>query len=201
MNFVKKPHTAIFSGPTDCGKTKLVLDLVEKEYKDHFENIIILCPTLRWNETYLERSWVWKDDYVFCIDLNKGSLIQYIKTLSNLLAKETSLFIIDDCIADDALDKTRSELLALATSGRHKEHTLWFLTQCYTAIPKRIRRQKKQLFVWYPSEKSDLKLIDEETNIMTTSEQLAEANEVLKNSEHAVLYFRMKHPRGYHIIP
>ena len=201
MNFVKKPHTAIFSGPTDCGKTKLVLDLVEKEYKDHFENIIILCPTLRWNKTYLERSWVWKDDYVFCIDLNKGSLIKYIKTLSNLLAKETSLFIIDDCIADDALDKTRSELLALATSGRHKEHTLWFLTQCYTAIPKRIRRQKKQLFVWYPSEKSDLKLIDEETNIMTTSEQLAEANEVLKKSEHAVLYFRMKHPRGYHIIP
>ena len=200
MNFVKKPHTAIFSGPTDCGKTKLILDLVENEYKNHFENIIILCPTMRWNKTYLERSWVWKDDYVFCFGLNKGSLIQYIMTLSNLLAEETSLFIIDDCIADDALDKTRSELVALAASGRHKEHTLWFITQCYTAIPKRIRRQKQQLFVWYPSEKSDLKLIDEETNIIKTSEQLAEVNEVLKKSEHAVLYFRTKHPRGYHII-
>lgn len=197
---MKKPHTAIFSGPTDCGKTKLVLDLIEKEYKEHFENIIIICPTLRWNQTYLERSWVWKDDNVFCIDPGKGSLIKCIDKFSEELAKETSLFIIDDCIADEALDKTRSELVALATSGRHKEHSMWFLTQCYTAIPKRIRRQKQQLFVWYPSEKSDLELIDKETNIITTSEQLAEANEVLKKSEHAVLYFRMKHPRGYHII-
>ena len=26
---VKKPHTTIFTGPTGCGKTQLVLDLIE----------------------------------------------------------------------------------------------------------------------------------------------------------------------------
>ena len=55
-NYVKEPHTAIFSGPTGYGKTQRVLDLIEKEYKAYFENIVILCPTLRWNRTYLDRS-------------------------------------------------------------------------------------------------------------------------------------------------
>ena len=52
-------------GPTSCGKTQRVLDLIEEAYRHHFDNIIILCPTLRWNKTYLDRAWIWKDDYVF----------------------------------------------------------------------------------------------------------------------------------------
>ena len=52
INYVKEPHTAIFSGPTSCGKTQRVLDLIEKEYKGHFDNIVILCPTLRWNRNF-----------------------------------------------------------------------------------------------------------------------------------------------------
>ena len=69
-NYVKEAHTAIFSGPTSCGKTQRVLDLIEKEYKHHFENIVILCPTVRLNKTSkdLERSWIWKDDYVFVFE-------------------------------------------------------------------------------------------------------------------------------------
>ena len=54
INYVKDPHTAIFSGPTSCGKTQRVLDLIETEYNQHFENVIILCPTLRWNKTYFK---------------------------------------------------------------------------------------------------------------------------------------------------
>ena len=76
--YVKDPHTAIFIGPTGCGKTQRVLDLIEKEYKHQFDNIVILCPTLRWNKTYLDRSWIWKDDYVFSIE-PKGNLFELIK--------------------------------------------------------------------------------------------------------------------------
>ena len=198
MNFVKEPHTAIFSGPTNCGKTKLVLDLIEKEYKGHFVNIVILCPTLRWNKTYLERSWVWKDDYVFCIE--NGSLIQNIETLSRLLSGETTLFIIDDCITDDELNKTRGALLTLAISGRHREHTLWMLTQRYTKIPLTVRDQAKQLFVWYPKNKKEFETIHDENYIVESKEEIARIKRELKDSKHTALYLRMEHPRGYHII-
>ena len=156
MTYVKEPHTAIFSGPTSCGKTQRVLDLLEGEFRQHFDNIVIVCPTLRWNKTYLNRSWIWKDDYVFPLEA-KGNLFEIVEKLSSLLSGEETLFIVDDMIADEALDKRRNPLLELAISGRHRKHSLWLLTQSYTALPKNLRRQKKQLFAWYPSEKSDLK--------------------------------------------
>ena len=196
--YVKSPHTALFSGPTSCGKTRRVLDLLETEYKHHFENIVILCPTLRWNQTYLERPFIWKEDYVFCIE-PKGNLFEIIAKFGSLFSGEETLFIVDDIIADETLDKKRQPLLDLAISGRHRKHSLWLLTQSYTSLPKNLRRQKKQLFVWYPSEKSDLKMIDEETNVMS-SEDLAYAKEKLKREKHACLYVKLEHPRTFKVL-
>ena len=198
MNYVKDAHTGIFSGCTGCGKTQKVLDLIEQEYRHHFENIVILCPTIRYNKTYLGRSWIWNDDYVFIFEPH-GNLFELIEKLSNLFSGEETLFIIDDMIADETLDKKRQPLLELAISGRHKSHSLWLLTQSYTALPKNFRRQKKQLFVWYPSEKSDLKTVDEETNLMTT-EDLAKVKDELKKKQHACLYVRLEHPRTFRVL-
>ena len=195
---MKEPHTAIFSGPTSCGKTQRVLDLIETEYNQHFENVIILCPTLRWNKTYLERGYIWKDDDVYPIE-PKGNLFELIEKLSLRFSGEETLFVVDDVIADDTLDKRRNPLLELAISGRHRKQSLWILTQSYTALPKNLRRQKKQLFAWYPSEKSDLKTIDKETNLMN-SDDLLKIKERLKIKKHACLYVRLEHPRFFQVL-
>ena len=44
-----------------------------------------------------------------------------IEKISNLLAGDKALFLIDDIIADETLDKRRQPLLELAISGRHRE--------------------------------------------------------------------------------
>ena len=49
---IKEPHTAIFTGQTEFGKTRLVLELIKKEYNNHFDYIVIIYPTLRENSTY-----------------------------------------------------------------------------------------------------------------------------------------------------
>ena len=54
--FIKHPHAAIFTGPTGVGKAHLVLDMIETQYNKHFDKIIILCVTIRWNKTYIDRS-------------------------------------------------------------------------------------------------------------------------------------------------
>ena len=46
-NHVMKPHTAMFVGTTWCGKTELVLKLLETSYKEYFEYIIIICPHIK----------------------------------------------------------------------------------------------------------------------------------------------------------
>ena len=55
IEFPKYPHSAVVCGQTGCGKTLFVLDLLEKEYQDVFENIVILCPTVEWNKAYKTR--------------------------------------------------------------------------------------------------------------------------------------------------
>ena len=197
--YVKEPHTAIFSGPTSCGKTKLMLDLIESEYKQHFDNIIILCPTISWNATYLERSWLWNDDDIYLINPHEN-LIKYISQLSKMFAGEASLFIIDDCISNTELDKTRSSLLNLAISGRHKNHYLWCLTQRYTKIPLTVRDQLKQLFIWHPKNKKEFNLIHEENDVIDSDIDLKMVKQELKNGAHNCLYLRLNHPRGFKII-
>ena len=119
--------------------------------------------------------------------------------MSNLLTGFKALFLIDDIIADENLDKRRQPLLELAISGRHKEHSLWLLTQSYTAIPKNIRRQAKMIYVWYPKNRTDLNIIHEENDVIETPEELANVKRQLKLGKHTCLIMRMEHPRAYEI--
>ena len=52
---MKELHTALFIAPTGVGKTHLALSLLETEYRNHFDFIVIICPPLRDNSTYKSR--------------------------------------------------------------------------------------------------------------------------------------------------
>ena len=120
-----------------------------------------------------------------------------IEKLSNLLAGSKTLFLINDIIADEALDKRRELLFGLAISGRHRGHSLWLLTQSYTATSNNIRRQAKMLYVWYPKNRTDLNTIHEENDVIEMQEGLATVKAQLKWGKHTCLIMRMEHPRAY----
>ena len=185
-DYIKKPHTTIFTGQTGCEKTHLVLDLIEKEYKKHFDYIIIIRPTIRWNGPYHARGWIKNDDKVWVMEA-KYNLYQWIGKLLQLLARFETLFIIDDIIANKELDKRRHPLLELSISCRHWGYYLWLLTQSYTAIPKNLGRQAKAIFVWYPKEKVDLRTMYDGNDVLTDDE-LVVARDFLKKSKYAYLY-------------
>ena len=194
---MKEPHTALFLSFNRSRKTHLALSLLETEYRNHFNFIVIICPTLRYNSTYKNRSWVWNDPDVIPIELG-NNLYYLIEKISNLLAGDKTLFLTDDIIADETLDKRRQPLLELAISGHHRQHSLWLLTQSYTAIPNNIRREEKMLYVWYPKNRTDLNTIHEENDVIG-SEELARVKAQLKRGKHTCLIMRMEHPRSYMI--
>ena len=121
-----------------------------------------------------------------------------IEKISNLLAGDKTLFLIDDIITDETLDKRRQPLLELAISGRHRGYALWLLTQSYTAIPNNIRRQAKMLYVWYPKNRMDQNTIHEGNDVIGR-EELARVKAQLKRGKHTCLIMRMEHPRAYMI--
>ena len=83
----------------------------------------------------------------------KDHLCEWIKKMDIFCDRYKTLFLIDDIILDNTLDKKRQPLLELAIFGRPRNHLLWLLTQSYTAIPKNLRRQAKMIYVWYPKDK------------------------------------------------
>ena len=113
---MKGQHTALFVSPTGVGKTHLALSLLENEYRNHFDFIIIICPTLRYNSTYKSRSWVWNDPDV--IPIEPGNQLYYLtEKINNLLTGDKTLFLIDDIIADETLNKCRQPLLEISDIG------------------------------------------------------------------------------------
>ena len=197
-DYIKQPHTAIFTGRTKSGKTHLVSGLIEKEYSKHFDYIVIICPTLRDNKTYHSKDWIKNNDKVWLIE-PQDNLYQWIRKLSQFLRRFQTLFIIDNIIADESLDKRRQSMLELVISGRHRDHYLWLLTQSYSAVPKILRRQAEAIFTWYPKERGYFKMIHDENDFLTDDE-LVVLRGLLRKTKHACLYIRNEHLLGFKLL-
>ena len=113
--FIKKAHAAIICGATDCVKTEFTLNLLETEYKQFFKYIIIICPTWRYNQTYLKCKWLFNDPkHVFVVgpkelfsktkDPLNDTLKVFFESIGKL-DKSQVLFLVDDCSAEKGMKK------------------------------------------------------------------------------------------------
>ena len=197
MLHMLEPHTVLLIAPTGVEKTHLALNLLEREYLNNFDFIVIICPMLKHNQTYRSRKWFWTDLHVIQIELG-NHLYDWLEKIGNLLAGSKTLLLSNDIIANETLNKRRQPLLGLAISGRHKGHSLWLLTQSCIAVPINIRRQAKMLYVWYLKKRGDCDTIHEENSIITP-EELANIKKKLRQGKHTCLGMITEHPRAYKI--
>ena len=79
----------------------------------------------------------------------EGRLNKWIKLFKITLKDHQTLFIIDDCSAEGEINKKRDALSELAFSGRHRNHSLWVLTQEYNSVSKDVREQIKWLCLFF----------------------------------------------------
>ena len=66
------------------------------------------------------------------------------------------------------LSNHNQSLLESAVSDRYRSHYLWLPTEYNLGKPKNIARQA--IFIWYPEEKADLKVIHDEANVLPHDE-------------------------------
>ena len=52
-------HVQLFVGFSNCGKTHEMLNIIEEDYMDYFQKIVLICPTFDINDSY-NRSWIKK---------------------------------------------------------------------------------------------------------------------------------------------
>ena len=73
------------------------------------------------------------------------------------------------------------------------------MRQSYSAIPKNLRRQAKFIFVGYPKDRADLKMIHDKNNVLM-HHGLVIVRDFLRTSKHPCLYIRNDHPRAFSVL-
>ena len=117
----------ICCGPSQCGKTNLLLSLIESENGIKFENLYVYSKTLQ------------QDKYKYLAEiLTPIREIGYyaFSSMDDVIApndaKRNSVIIFDDVICDKNQDNVR-ELFCM---GRHYDTDVIYLTQTFTKLSK-----------------------------------------------------------------
>lgn len=137
----------IIAGPSNCGKTNVVLSLLTHANGLKFENIYVYSKTLNQPKyMFLER----------CVSQVKG--MGYFPHTDNTdivrpqEAKPNSVFVFDD-IACDKQDCIRQYF----SMGRHNCIDCFYLCQTYARIPKHLIRDNANLIVIFKQDDMNLR--------------------------------------------
>ena len=200
MNLLKFPHSAMFVGVMACCKTEFVLQLLETIYKNHFEFIVILCPTILDNKTYLSRKWIFDNKNVFIVCDVEGKLNEWIKLFKSKLKGHQTLFIIDDCSAEGEINKKRDALSELAFIGRNRNHSLWVLMQKYNLVSKDVREQIKWLYLVFTKDRDSFEDCLRENDGITDKHERNRLKKCLQDRPYLKLILKCYQPSSYHLL-
>ena len=188
----------IIVGMTASGKTHYLLDMLEKEYKNHYDYIFIVCPTLEDNKTYQQWKYLTDPD-VYALPVAHDNVENILREITHFAKNTNSLIILDDCASSNDVKNRTSELVKLGFSGRHIALSTIVVTQQLTSIAKPYRLNISKLVTFYNACKDDMKYIfnnylniekDEEKRIIDT----------LKNNDYARLEILTTRPYTHQVI-
>lgn len=159
-NNIKKQHgtllsdsiRAIIVGPSNCGKTNLMIGLIEHPNGLRFENIYIYSKSLHQPKyKHLEE----------LIRPISGMGYYTFSDNSNVIApekaKRNSIFIFDDVACDK-----QNNIRAYFCMGRHNDVDSFYLCQTYTRIPKHLIRDNANLIILFKQDDMNLKHVYED---------------------------------------
>ena len=193
------PFNMIIVGMTGCGKTFYLLELLEMEYKKHFENIFVICPTFVHNRAYREWKYV-NDECFFAIPCDHDEVERYLKEVTNYAEGTNSLIVLDDCASSKSVKNRTSELVRLGFSARHYGLSTIVLTQQLTSIAKPYRENISKLVTFYnPSSKDMNAVFDDYLSTLNASEKKAIISG-LKDNDYARLEVLLRRPYSHEVV-
>ena len=182
------PHSAVICSMTGCGKTSYALNLLEGPYKGVFEHIVIVCPIVRHNKTYLHRSWIWYNPDVFVVD-HVERLHDYLQAFCQLFQGKRTLYLIDDMSTNKELMKKKDMLSELAFSGWHASQSMWVLSQWYMVVLKDLYRQTQWTAFFHCKDRDSFDKCLRENDIIPPDER-ATVRKQLAQNKHAKLVLK-----------
>lgn len=161
------PNTirCIICGPSNCGKTNVMVTLLLHENGLKFRNIYLYSkttfqPKYKFLKEVLSRF----PEITFCEFNNNEDVISPNDALPN------SIIIFDDVACEN-----QKQIRNYFSMGRHKQIDCFYLTQTYSKVPKQLLRDNANLLIVFKQDDINLKHIyDEHVNADVTWNQFKE---------------------------
>lgn len=140
----------IIAGPSNCGKTNVMISLLENPNGISYENV------------YIYSKYLPKYEYLRNLLKPIKNLGYYEYTDSENIthpsnAKKHSIFIFDDVACDK-----QSVIRDFFAMGRHNNVVSFYLCQSYTRIPKHLIRDNANILILFPQDVLNLKHVYED---------------------------------------
>ena len=146
-NMLPNTIRSIICGPSNCGKTNVLISLIESPHGIHFENMYVYSKSLQQPKyRYLENLMSSIEEIGYFTFSNNSDVIPPSEALPN------SIFIFDD-VACDKQDTIR-EYFAM---GRHSSVDCFYLCQTYAKIPKHLIRDNANVLILFKQDGTNLK--------------------------------------------
>ncbi|KYN21202.1 hypothetical protein ALC57_06430 [Trachymyrmex cornetzi] len=140
---------AIICGPSNCGKTNVLISLLESPHGVSFENVYVYSKSLQQPKyRYLANLLAPIEEISYFTFSINNDVIPPSEALPN------STFIFDD-VACDKQDAIR-EYFAM---GRHADVDCFYLCQTYAKIPKHLIRDNANLLILFKQDGTNLKRV------------------------------------------
>lgn len=137
----------IIIGPSNCGKTNLMLTLLTHPKGLRFENVYLYSNSLYQPKYEMLKKILQKSNGVGYFPYSNN--VDIVKASE---AKPNSIFIFDD-VACDKQDCMRDYF----SHGRHKRIDSFYLCQTYTRVPKQLIRDNANLIILFKQDDINLK--------------------------------------------
>ena len=191
-----QPHCAAIIGRRGSGKTVYTLNLLENEFYNKFDYIVIISPTAKYDKAFKDREFI---KYCTVIDPGDKDLDTILKILKDKYKNVgDTLFILDDLAFDKSIKSKKPALEELAFISRHIGISIWIISQKYNSINKSFRDQLCWIAMFYCKDKDSFRNALYENNAVPV-DKINQINETLKIKDHSKLIIRNDHPIMYTI--
>ena len=191
----KIPFHMIITGPTNCGKTKYLIEQLRGPFRKVFEYIVLICPTYAKNKTY--RGFARGDKRFFVLSpdsSNSDEIDLLLKDVSDLFSGTNTLIILDDCAVSKDLKNRSNKFIDLAFSGRHDGLSVWVVTQQLTSIAKPFRENVACVVAFHNPSQVGMKTLFDDYGGDLDIETRKIFNRMLKEERYARLCLCLRYP-------
>lgn len=139
----------IICGPSNCGKTNVIIGLLENPNGLRFQNVYIYSRSLYQPKYEYLKKMLATIKEISCYMFSSNETV-----IPPEEVKPNSVFIFDDVICDK-----QNNIKSYFCMGRHKGVDCFYLSQSYTHIPKHLIRENANLIVLFKQDNANLKHI------------------------------------------